>query len=323
MNSFGRIFRINIYGESHGSEIGVVIDGCPPGISVQESDFITDISRRKSGAEGTTDRYENDKVLIKSGVYKGYSTGSPILISIANEDIKTEDYNFNGFFRPGHADFTAFKKYNGYNNPEGGGHFSGRLTVALVAAGCVAKRIIPNVNISASVLCVGNSKDVLPIIHDAMLNNDSVGGVVECRINNLPIGLGEPFFDSVESLISHAVFSIPGAKAIEFGEGIKSAASKGSEFNDLYSDINGKTLTNNNGGINGGITNGNELFFRVFFKPTSSIGKTQKSFNFNTHKIEDFKIGGRHDNCYVLRTPVIVEAIAAIVLADLKLISGL
>ncbi|HNQ67327.1 MAG TPA: chorismate synthase [Bacteroidales bacterium] len=323
MNSFGRIFRINIYGESHGYEIGVIIDGCPAGISLHESDFITDISRRKSGTEGTTARFENDTASIKSGVYKGFTTGAPILISFTNEDIKTEDYNFDGFFRPGHADFTAYKKYNGYNDPSGAGHFSGRLTLALVAAGCVAKKVISDVHISANLISVGGESDILASVNKIRNEEDSAGGIIECRMNNLPVGLGEPFFDSVESLISHAIFSIPGAKAIEFGEGIKSSSMKGSEFNDVYTDIYGKTHTNNCGGINGGITNGNELYFRVFFKPASSIGKSQKSFNFNSHKIEEFKIEGRHDSCYVLRTPVIVEAIAAVVMADLKLIAGL
>lgn len=322
MNSFGRIFRISIYGESHGPEIGLIVDGCPPGLSLQESDFITDISRRKSGAEGTTARFENDSASIKSGVYKGYTTGAPILISFANENFKTDDYNFDGFMRPGHADYTALKKYKGYNDISGAGHFSGRLTLALVAAGCVAKKIISSVNISANLISVGGESDTLSIISKMRAEEDSVGGIIECRINNLPVGYGEPFFDSVESLISHAIFSIPGAKAIEFGEGIKSASMKGSEYNDVYTDISGKTLTNHSGGINGGISNGNEIYFRVFFKPTSSIGKSQKTLNFKTQKIEDFKISGRHDSCYVLRTPVIVEAIAAIVLADLKLIAG-
>ncbi|HOZ31230.1 MAG TPA: chorismate synthase [Bacteroidales bacterium] len=323
MNSFGRIFRISIYGESHGLETGILIDGCPPGISLQESDFTSDISRRKPGMEGTTERYEMDLPKIKSGVYKGFTTGTPILISVENENVRNEDYHFDGFYRPGHADLTSYKKYKGYNDPNGGGHSSGRLTLALVIAGCVAKKILPGIIISASVKNVGGSNDIMTVVHNAVMENDSVGGIVECKIDRLPLGLGEPFFDSVESMISHAVFSIPGAKAIEFGEGIKSASVKGSEFNDTYTDISGKTLSNNNGGINGGISNGNELYFRVYFKPSSSIGKMQKSFNFNTHKTEELIISGRHDSCYVLRTPVIVEAVAAVVLADLKLISGL
>lgn len=322
MNSFGRIFRISIYGESHGSEIGVLIDGCPPGISLMESDFITDILRRKSGAFGTTTRIENDVPLIKSGVYNGFTSGAPILISVTNEDARKKDYVSDGLLRPGHADFTALKKYKAYNDPNGGGHFSGRLTLPLVIAGCIAKKILDGIQISASVISVGGSNDIMAVVNDSVSENDSVGGIIECKINNLICGLGEPLFDSIESLISHAVFSIPGAKAIEFGEGIKSASVKGSEFNDMYEDSNGKTFTNNNGGINGGISNGNEIFFRVFFKPASSIGKKQKSINFKTNKPEEFTISGRHDSCYVLRTPVIVEAVAAIVLADLMIIGG-
>ncbi len=323
MNSFGRIFRVSIYGESHGSEIGVLIDGCPAGIGISDLDFATDIKRRQAGGIGTTSRIESDSPMIKSGVFNGFSSGSPLLISFENNNTISSDYRFDGFFRPGHADFTAFKKYKGFNDPNGSGHFSGRLTLALVAAGVVAKKIIPEIRISAKIISAGGNTDVESAVQNAVLEDDSIGGVVECCVNNLPIGLGEPFFDSVESLISHAVFAIPGAKAIEFGEGIKSSTVKGSEFNDVYKNIHGATETNNAGGINGGITNGNEVFFRVFFKPASSIGKSQQTLNFNSNQTSEFKINGRHDACYALRTPVVVEAVTAIVFADLKLISGL
>lgn len=323
MNSFGRLFRISIYGESHGPEIGVLIDGCPAGIPVSESDFIQDLSRRMVGQIGTSSRVEDDKPIIKSGFYNGFTTGSPILIAFQNKNINSADYDFDGFFRPGHADFTAYKKFRGYNDPNGGGHFSGRLTLALVAAGTVAKKLLPEIRISASLISAGGDVDISNAINNAVILNDSVGGLVECRVNNLPVGLGEPFFDSIESLISHAVFAIPGVKAIEFGEGIKSASAKGSEFNDAFANGRGQTLTNNSGGINGGITNGNELFFRVFFKPTSSIGKSQQTYNFNTNQIAELEIKGRHDACFALRTPVVIEAVAAIVLADFKLISGI
>ncbi len=323
MNSFGRIFRISIYGESHGPEIGVLIDGCPSGIEISNADFIPDIKRRQSGASGTTSRIENDLPLIKSGIYNGYTSGSPIMISFENNNTISSDYRFDGFFRPGHADFTAFKKYRGYNDPNGSGHFSGRLTLALVAAGVIAKKIIPEIIFSADLISAGGTKDISYAVQNAVTQNDSIGGVVECRVSNLDIGMGEPFFDSVESLLSHAIFSIPGVKAIEFGEGIKSASAKGSEFNDVYTNQLGETLTNNSGGINGGITNGNELFFRVFFKPASSIAVAQTTLNFKSNQLEEFKISGRHDACYALRTPVVVEAVTAIVFADLKLISGI
>ncbi len=321
MNSFGKIFRISIYGESHASEVGVLIDACPAGIFFDIKDFENALERRKPKLEGTSPRQESDIPRIKSGVYNSYTTGAPILISFENNNFKSEDYDFNGFFRPGHTDFVANKKFKGFNNPNGGGYFSGRLTLGLVAAGVIANKIIPEIEISASVISIGGSVDFQSKIRQAKQNGDSLGAVVECKINNVPIGYGEPFFDSLESLISHGIFSIPGAKAIEFGDGIFAGSALGSEFNDLYIDQSGKTKTNHSGGINGGISNGNEIVFRVFFKPSSSISKTQESFNFKSNKIESFQISGRHDICYALRLPVVVEAVAAIVLADLKLIS--
>ncbi len=321
MNSFGRIFRISIFGESHSNNIGVCIDGCPPGILINEDDFSEDISRRKPTKNGTTDRIENDSPKIISGVYNNYTTGAPITIIFENNNTKSSDYNFNGFFRPGHADFTANMKYRGYNNPLGGGHFSGRLTLALVTAGVIAKKMLKNLKFESKIITIGGkSNDFEKIVDEAKSEGDSVGGIVECTVKNVPIGLGEPFFDSVESYISHLVFSIPGAKAIEFGEGIKSAVMYGSQFNDVYIDNNGHTKTNNSGGINGGISNGNDIVFRVWFKPSSSIAKAQTTFNFDKNKMDILEIKGRHDACYVLRTQVIVEAVAAIVLTDLFLI---
>ena len=316
MNSFGNNFRITLYGESHGKGIGVVVDGCPAGIPLSGNDMLTDIERRKAGGYATSARTENDIPEILSGIYRGHTTGAPIMIAFRNENFRDEDYQFDGFFRPGHADYAAYRKYNGYNNPLGGGQFSGRMTLPLVAAGCIAKRIIPTIEISAQILpeCMAN-------VEKALANNDSAGGIVECRIRNLDAGIGEPFFDSLESVISHAIFSIPGAKAIEFGNGIASASMFGSEYNDRIVSSDSKTETNNCGGINGGISNGNEIVFRSYFHPTPSIAKKQKTFNFNSLKIEELEIHGRHDTCFALRTPVIVEALAAIVLADLTLIS--
>lgn len=316
MNSFGNIFRITLYGESHGKEIGVVVDGCHAGIPLAENDLLPDILRRKTGGYATSTRTESDIPEIRSGIYRGHTTGTPIIIIFKNENFCDEDYQFDGFFRPGHADYTAYRKYNGYNNPLGGGQFSGRMTLPLVAAGCIAKKIIPPTEISAHILpeCLAN-------IEKAIANNDSAGGIVECRIQNLEAGIGEPFFDSLESLISHAIFSIPGVKAIEFGNGIASASMLGSEYNDCIVSSDGKTATNNCGGINGGISNGNDVVFRTYFHPTPSIAKKQKTFNFNTMQVEDLEIHGRHDTCFALRTPVIVEALTAIALADLNLIS--
>ncbi len=320
MNSFGRIFRISIYGESHAGELGVLIDGVPAGILLSEKDFELAIERRKPNQVGSTSRKEDDIPLIKSGVFNSYTTGAPILISFENKNIKSEDYNFNGFYRPGHSDFVANKKYKSFNDFRGSGHFSGRMTLALVAAGVVANKILPDIKISASVISVAGSKDFQTKIDEAEQNGDSLGAVVECRINNLPVGYGEPFFDSLESVLAHLIFSIPGAKAIEFGNGIFAGSAKGSEFNDVFINENGETKTNNSGGINAGISNGNEIVFRVYFRPSASISKAQETFNFETKKMGELKIQGRHDVCYALRTPVIVESVAAIVLADFKFI---
>lgn len=317
MNSFGRIFRINIFGESHGSEVGVTIDGCPPGIPLSEKDFETDLARRKSGAKGTTSRKESDTPRLISGVYQGHTTGAPLTILFENSDTRSGDYaDFTDIPRPGHADFTATKKYSGFNDPRGGGHFSGRITICLVAAGVIAKKIITPVEVKAGLKEAGGEKEIEYAVEKAIAANDSIGGIVECKVSQMPVGLGEPFFDSLESLISHIVFSIPGIKGVEFGAGFDSARMSGSEHNDCFVSTDGETSTNHAGGINGGISNGNLLVFRVGVKPTSSISKKQRTMNKTTGEMVDLEIKGRHDVCIALRVPVIVEAATAIVLAD-------
>lgn len=321
MNTFGRKFKLSIFGESHGEGIGIVIDGCPVGIPLKEEDFKADFDRRRSGARGTTPRQEPDLPKILSGVYKGKTSGAPIAIVFENTNIQSRDYDeIQSIPRPGHADLTAHKKYKGFNDPRGGGHFSGRITLGLVAAGYLAKQVLKQVNFDAKVIEVGGSKDIENTIDKALKEGDSVGGLIECRVSGLPAGLGEPFFDSAESVISHLVFAVPATKGIEFGFGFEAAKMKGSEHNDEILDAEGKTASNNAGGINGGITNGNDLVFRVAVKPTSSISKTQHSYNQTKDKTEDFNIVGRHDACIALRIPVIIEAVAAIALADLFLI---
>lgn len=320
MNSFGRIFRISIYGESHGPVVGVIIDGCPPGISLCADDFQTDLAKRKSGKKGTTKRSEDDIPNISSGVFGGKTTGAPIHIYFQNKDIQSADYeNHIHVPRPGHADYTAHVKYFGMNDPRGGGHFSGRLTVCIVAAGVVAKKILKSVQFSASLIEAGGTEDIEKAIDEAVSTNDSIGGIVECVITGLPAGLGEPFFDSVESLISHLAFAVPAIKGIEFGSGFRAATMKGSQHNDSIM-AGGITETNHAGGINGGITNGNPLIFRVAVKPASSIGITQKSIDLRSNETVELKIQGRHDACIALRMPVIMEAIAAIALADCLLL---
>ncbi|MFA4838059.1 MAG: chorismate synthase [Candidatus Neomarinimicrobiota bacterium] len=321
MNSFGRLFRIQVFGESHGAGVGVIIDGCPAGLRITENDLMLEISRRKSGGVGTTARAESDFPEITSGVLNGRTTGSPITIVFKNQDVHPESYQaFREIPRPGHADFTADWKFGGFNDVRGGGHFSGRLTLGLVAAGAIAKKLILPTTINAQILEIGGETDFEEIIEKVRVDGDSVGGLIECRIQGVPIRLGEPFFDSVESLISHIVFSIPGIKAIEFGSGFQAANMCGSAHNDPFIDKNGTTSTNYAGGINGGITNGNDIIFRVAVKPTSSISKSQRTLNFATGEMVDLSISGRHDACIALRMPVIIEAAAAIVLTDLFLL---
>ena len=318
MNTFGRLFKVSIFGESHGESVGILIDGCPPGMPLSETDFSGDIERRKSGAEGTTPRKEPDIPRIKSGVMNGKTTGAPILIIFENRETDSGAYEQMRYTpRPGHADFTAWKKYQGFNDYRGGGHFSGRLTVGLVAAGIIAKKLTVPVTFEARLVEAGGSKDIDDAVGAAMRDKDSIGGIVECRISNVPIGLGEPFFDSVESLISHIIFSIPAVKGIEFGAGFEGSRMRGSEHNDDILNLEGRTKTNNAGGINGGITNGNDVVFRLAVKPTSSIGIPQSTIDVRTGELVHLSVDGRHDTCITLRMPVIMEAAAAIVFADL------
>ena len=324
MNSFGRLFKIAIFGESHGEAVGVVIDGCPPGIALSADDMVPDLARRKSGARGTTPRQESDRPEIVSGLFDGHTTGAPLTVLFKNENTLSGDYkNLVEHPRPGHADWVAGQKFDGFQDYRGGGHFSGRITLGLVAAGAVAKKILKGIEITAQITEIGGCADAekFPdVIEEALRNQDSVGGIVECTVENLPAGWGEPFFDSAESLISHAAFSIPAIKAIEFGAGFGAAKMKGSEHNDPILDASGKTATNRAGGINGGITNGNPLVFRVAVKPTASISSPQQTFNTASGRVEELVVKGRHDACIALRVPVIVEAVTAIVLADLAMI---
>lgn len=319
MNSFGRIFKVSIFGESHGETIGVTLDGVPEGIPVSLDDFSDDIARRAPKGRAGTQRHELDLPRIISGVFEGHTTGAPLTILFDNDNTHPDDYaQFDEMPRPGHADYVAAVKWDWANDPRGGGHFSGRMTLPVVAAGVIAKKILEGMEFRSSVIELGGEKDSSKwdsMIEAAAAEGDSLGAVVQCQVDNVPIGLGEPFWDSVESLISHAVFSIPGVRGIEFGDGFKASAMKGSEHNDPFGPEG--PLKNGSGGINGGITNGAPLVFRVAFKPTSSISKPQRTYNFKTEKMATLQIKGRHDVCFALRTPVIVEAMTALVLADL------
>ena len=343
MNTFGRRFRVSIFGESHGEAIGVVLDGVPAGLELSEEDFVKDIDRRRSGAKGTTPRKESDKPQIVSGVFEGHTTGAPLTILFRNENTKSQDYSiFAAMPRPGHADLTAALKWDDCQDPRGGGHFSGRLTLPVVAAGVVAKKIIadatilddtPCNEISARIVELGGIPAETPAqegsdiqktwqdaIDVAIKEGDSLGAVIECTVSDIDPGYGDPFWDSVESVLAHGVFSIPGVRGIEFGDGFKAAAMKGSQHNDPIG-ADGRPVRNGAGGINGGITNGAPIVFRAAFKPTSSIRKAQETFNFATGKMDSLEVPGRHDVCFALRAPVVVEAVTAITLADLIMIS--
>ena len=321
MNTFGRIFRISIFGESHGTMVGVVIDGMPHGIKLSVDDFKVDLLRRQAGGKGTTPRIESDTPEIVSGWFNGYTTGAPLTVVFRNENTRSSDYDkVKEIPRPGHSDFVAHHKFDGYNDYRGGGHFSGRLTVALVAAGVVAKKVIPQVNINARLIEAGGKTDIDAAVEKAQRQNDSIGGIVECIATGLPIGLGEPFFDSVESVISHLAFAIPAVKGIEFGAGFSASRMLGSQHNDPIISDNGRTATNNAGGVNGGITNGNPLVFRIAVKPTSSIARQQQTLNMKTKSMETLSLEGRHDTCIALRVPPVAEAITAIALADLLMV---
>ncbi len=326
MNSFGRIFRIHIFGESHGASVGVVLDGIPPGIPVSLEDFLPDIERRKGGTQkGATPRQESDLPIFKSGLFNDYTTGAPLTILFENNNIRSADYTKQRAIpRPGHADFVAHKKYNGFEDYRGGGHFSGRLTVCLVAAGVIAKKILKHkqhsLNITASILEAGGEKNVEEGLQKAIQAKDSIGGIVECRVSGVPLGWGEPFFESTESLLAHAVFAIPAVRGIEFGTGFSAAKMFGSDHNDAIENNEGKTTTNHAGGIVGGITNGNEIVFRIAIKPTSSTPKEQQTLNWESNTIETLSVKGRHDLCIALRVPVVLEAVTACVLADLMLL---
>lgn len=331
MNSFGNKFRITLSGASHADFVAVSIEGVPVGKRLKTDDFTCDILRRKSGTPGTTPRMEDDLPQFDGGVSPGpdgmlVTTGEPVVIVFANKDIRPRDYEgFKAVPRPGHADFTAFSRYGSLLD----GFFSGRMTLPLVAAGVIAKKLVEPMAISARLTHVGgyridsgstNPLDdpaVAEALAAAKAEGDSLGGIVECTCNNVPVGLGEPFFNSLESMISHAMFSIPGIRGIEFGDGFAAAAMRGSEHNDPIVDASGRTAKNGCGGINGGLSNGNPIVFRIAVKPTSSISKTQRSFDFGRNGMTDFSVPGRHDTCFALRVPPVVEALAACVMADL------
>jgi len=356
-NSIGKALVFTCFGESHGALIGAIIDGCPAGLPLKEEDIQIELNKRRPGfTEISTPRREEDRVEIVSGVYKGYTTGAPICMIVRNRDVKSKPYETVMVKpRPGHADYTAKIKYGGYNDPRGGGRFSGRITAAYVMAGAIAKKLLSliGVEVLAHTVQVGNIRvenevsyeDIrrnvysnpvrcaVPELAEKMMEEilrvskegDSVGGVVEGIALNVPVGLGEPVFDSLDSDIAKMLFNIPAVRGVEFGAGFRVASMKGSEANDQYAIRGGRvvTTTNNAGGILGGISNGMPIKVRVAFKPTPSIAKKQRTVNLEIMREEDIEIAGRHDPCIVPRAVPVVEACLAFVLADHALRSNL
>lgn len=349
-NTFGNNVSITLFGESHGKAIGAVLDGISAGIKIDE-DFIShQLSLRAGGGEFSTPRKESDKAEIISGVFNGYTTGTPICIVIKNENQKSSDYSENRYkARPSHADFSAYCKYRGYEDYRGGGHFSGRLTAPIVAAGAIAIMALKNKGITIGThiasLAAVNDRDfadyeediaflssahfpVLDIqkaeqmkaeIIKAKKDGDSVGGTLQTVISGVPAGVGEPFFDSVESELSHALFSMPAVKGVQFGKGFDFADMRGSEANDEF-EFDGqriKTRTNNNAGINGGITNGMPIILETVIKPTPSIYKTQNTVDFKSKQNTKITVTGRHDPAIIHRARVVQDSLCALALCDL------
>lgn len=348
-NTFGNALKVTLFGESHGDSIGIVIDGLTPGIEIDYEFIDKQLDRRRSKATVCTQRKEKDEYKIISGVFNGYTTGTPLCIVIPNLDTKSSDYQlFGEIARPGHADYTANCKYHGFQDYRGGGHFSGRVTVALVAAGALIQSALKkkNIMVGTHIQRCGNVCDrefnnyvedinyiqsipfsildkeaeerMMKKMIDIKYANDSVGGVMETAIVGMPAGVGEPWFDALESMISHAMFAIPAIKGVEFGAGFACADMTGSEMNDeFYVDgDNVLTKTNNNGGINGGISNGMPIVFRCAIKPASSIPQKQKTVNFINKTEAEIEIAGRHDSAIIPRACVVAETMTAIVVAD-------
>jgi len=355
-NSYGKLFIATSFGESHGGVIGVVVDGCPAGLPLAAADIQKDLDRRRAGGvPASTARREKDKVEILSGVFNGFTTGAPVCLLIKNEDVDDSDYERIRFkLRPGHADYTAFVKYGGFNDWRGGGRSSGRITAGFVMAGAIAKKLLGllNTEIFAHTVAIGGvaartldcaeikkkspgdplccadpsaSKKMAALIARTREAGDSLGGIIEGVALNVPAGLGEPVFDSLDGELAKALFDIPAVKGVEFGAGFAAAAMKGSQNNDPFMIKNGKvvTTTNNAGGVLGGISTGMPLVVRVAVKPVASIALEQPTVDIQKMKSATVKVGGRHDVCIVPRAVPVVEAMMALTLCDFALRAGL
>jgi len=355
-NSFGRLFTITSFGESHGRCVGVIVDGCPAGLIITEEDIQREVDKRKPGAGTiTTRRVEEDKVEVLSGIFNGHTTGAPICLLIWNKDVDSSEYDRIRFLpRPGHADYTAFMKYGGFNDFRGGGRFSGRITATFVMAGAIAKKLLSLINIEvlAHTIEIGGIKakpkgfeeirknvwgnpvrcadlkaaeEMTRVIEKVKKEGDSIGGIIEGVALNVPVGLGEPVFNTLEGELAKALFAIPAVKGIEFGSGFSAAGKRGSENNDPFAIRNGEivTVTNNAGGILGGISNGMPIVVRVAVKPTSSIARSQETVNMESMESSSLVVGGRHDTCIVPRAVVVVKSMMAVTLCDFAMRAGL
>jgi chorismate synthase len=351
-NSFGKLFTITSFGESHGACIGVVVDGCPAGLPLAAADIQREVDRRRpGGSPASTTRREQDKVEILSGVLTGFTTGAPICLLVRNEDVDDSDYEkIRHKLRPGHADYTAFVKYGGFNDWRGGGRFSGRMTASFVMAGAIARKLLDliGVEIMAHTVSIGGvtaksvdyslikkkvmrdplfcadpaaSKKMAALITQTKEAGDSLGGIIEGLALNVPIGLGEPIFDNLDGEMAKAIFAIPAVKGVEFGAGFAAARLKGSENNDPFAIKDGKivTTTNSAGGVLGGISSGMPLVVRVAIKPPASIAMEQKTVDMQKMKETIIKVGGRHDVCIVPRAVPVVEAMMAVTICDFAL----
>jgi len=324
MNSIGNLFKITLYGESHQQAIGVIIDGVKPGTFIDETRIKNELTQRRPGKVGTKPRIEKDEFVITSGVFEGKATGSPIHIMIPNMNTQSKDYDhLLSQPRPGHADFVSAKKYSGFHDHRGGGRFSGRLTAPIVAAGSIAKMMLP-MTFSHELIQVGickNPSDFDAYLNDIKAQGDSVGGVIEITVQGVPVGLGEPMFNKLDAAITHMLMSMPAVKLVSFGDALDMIESKGSEFNDTLLNEDGLTKTNHSGGVVGGISNGNDIKVKVFIKPTSSIQKQQDTYSFDRKTTDALTVGGRHDVCIARRAGIVVENAVAIVLADMFLLN--
>lgn len=356
-NNFGTNISMTIFGESHGPCIGITLDGLPAGFKINLERIKEDMEKRKAKGSISTQRHEDDEVEIVSGFFNGYTTGTALTILIQNKNTQSKDYSDIQYrLRPGHADFSAYEKYHGFQDYRGGGHFSGRLTAPIVAAGSICRQILETKNI-----LIGSHIEQLYALHDAPFSNnidelkeqiqtlnkkefatldeqvaqnmeqaileakneqDSIGGILESAIINLPAGIGEPFFDSIESILAHLLFSIPAVKGVSFGAGFQMASKKGSEANDAFiMNDTIQTKTNNNGGINGGISNGMPIIIHTCIKPTPSIYKAQETVDYKTKESQTLNIKGRHDPCILHRARIVVDSMIAFGILDL-LMSG-